>query len=58
MPNLEIDVEMDKVTVEHQVIKRPERISRSDWYRYWESINPQPSRLQQCYTCDKITWIG
>ena len=56
MPDLEIDVEMDKVTIEHQVIKRPERISRSDWYRYWESQNL--SNVGHCTVCDATIWIG
>lgn len=34
----EIYIEMDQVTVESTVIKRPARISRSDWMLYWERV--------------------
>jgi hypothetical protein len=36
MPNIEVD--MDQVTVEGVVIKRPNRIARSDWIAYWERL--------------------
>ena len=62
MPNIEIDVEMDKVTIEHQVIKRPDHISRSDWYTYWEGIELGQRALSieliPCEKCGDPKWIG
>jgi hypothetical protein len=33
---LEIHIEMDKVFIEGQLVIRPDRMSRSDWMRFWE----------------------
>jgi hypothetical protein len=36
---LKIDICMDHVSIEGQIIKRPARVSRSDWLRYWERVS-------------------
>lgn len=38
MKPLEIDVEADRVTIEHQVVMRPPHISRSVWLDLWERV--------------------
>lgn len=35
---INIDIEMDRVVVENQIIKRPERFVRSQWMELWERI--------------------
>lgn len=33
-----IEVERDSIVIENQRVKRPTRITRSDWMRYWENV--------------------
>lgn len=33
-----IKVDMDKVKILKTIIKRPERIARSEWIRFWENV--------------------
>lgn len=33
---MQIDVELDKVAIEHQIIARPSHVSRSEWLQFWD----------------------
>lgn len=40
---LTILIDMDQVTIEGVVIKRPDRVARSVWMAFWERVqNPDP----------------
>ena len=33
-----IEVDMDSVTINGQTVARPDRIARTVWLRYWETV--------------------
>ena len=35
---MQIDVDMDQVTINGQVVKRPTYLSRSQWMIYWDAV--------------------
>jgi len=50
---MNIEVEMDRVVVENQEVKRPARITRSDWMAFWENQSDR-----NCYRCGKRLCSG
>ena len=53
----EVQVDLDSVTVADQPIKRPDRISRSDWVRFWEDVKYKAESVT-CTECGITEWIG
>ena len=35
---IQIDVSKDSVTIEGQEVKRPSRLSPSQWYQFWDKL--------------------
>jgi hypothetical protein len=44
---MQIDIDMDRVTIEGQVVKRPDSVSRSEWMKWWESVKLNYSMLSE-----------
>ena len=38
---IKVDINMDYVSIEGQIIRRPVKVARSAWLRMWERITTQ-----------------